>query len=161
MINFIFSIVFFVLWVYIIITGQGRRHGRRIYKKVCMISSVISYSGESSLEFLSKNETFFIRIEDAEVPSGLKYKSIPAYTCKNVFINDELACKVHTLSDPDISQNNCCVEFSSKRYEYEIEELITTAYKFAKKLDRIQKHMILTRLTQEVSFYKDTTHKDL
>ncbi len=159
MINFIFSILFFILWVYVIITSQGRIHGRRMYKKVCTISSVISYSGESSLEFLSKNETFFIRIEDAEVPSGLKYKSIPAYTCKNVFINDELACKVHVLSD--ISQSSYCVEFSSKRYEYEIEDLITAAYKFAKKLDRIQKHMILTRLTQEVSFYTDTTHKDL
>lgn len=132
----IFNIVFFAWFISTIVAyseSSSRKYGKRLNKRIQTISYA-SRSDDKTIEFRSKGKKFCIRVANAEVPPGLKYDTIPVYTCKDVYINDELVCKVHKLER--LFSKVYLAEFSNGRNESEIAELIDIAYKTAKQLDK-------------------------
>lgn len=131
----IFIIVFGVCAIcYGVSSGEpsGRIYGRRLNKKIEIISE--AYQHNNKLEFNYKNKSFNIRVEKAKVPNGLQYGTIPVYTCKDVYINDELICKIHKLER--LFTKTYVAEFSDSRNEFEIAELIRVAHKKAKQINK-------------------------
>jgi hypothetical protein len=130
-------IVFIAVSIFILynftsyLTTDGSLYGRRMDKKVRKIANACSYTKERQFTFNSQHEKFTIRVENAKVAEGIKYTTIPVYTCQDVYINDELVCKVHKLEG--LFRKYFSTEFSGKRHDYEIAELIHSAFKAAKK----------------------------
>jgi hypothetical protein len=110
-----------------------RTYGRRLAKKVQKIQWGSRPEG-TPIKFLNKGNEFTIRIENVKVDPGIKYETIPVYSCKDVFINDEIVCKIHCLEA--LFGKTYVAEYSNKRHDYEIEELINKAYATAKQLDK-------------------------
>ena len=140
--------------IFTIFCGQNsdsRRFGKRMYKKLCTIASAISYSKKDCLEITSMGEKFFVRVADEKVAPGIKYTTIPVYTCKNVYINDELVCKVHVLTG--LFQKSYCTEYSHQREETEIDHLIKCAHKTAKQIDKDYWKDWLKRQENKKTFY--------
>ena len=130
--------------------SSSRKYGKRLNKKVELIASA-GRSDTKSISFCNKGKTFTIRVENMEVPPGLHYETIPAYTCKNVYIDDELVCKIHKLER--LFSKSHLAEFSNKRHDYEVTELIEAAYKEAKKIDRAYWKEWFAKQQTENSFY--------
>ena len=140
------------LFCYIIPCSESssRTYGKRLNKKVELIASA-GRSDVKTITFCSKGKTFTIRVENAEVPPGIHYETIPAYTCKNVYIDDELVCKVHRLER--LFNKSYLAEFSNKRHDYEVTELINAACKEAKKIDKAYWKEWFAKQQTENSFY--------
>ena len=119
-------------------------------KRVKLISS-INRSEKQPMYFKSKGKTFRINVEDATVAPGLQYETIPVYTCRNIYIDDELVCCLHKLER--LFTKTYLAEFSSKRHDYEVTELIEVAYKKAKKLDKEYWKAWFAKQQKESSFY--------
>lgn len=131
----IFVIIFGVCAIcYGVSSGEssGRIYSRRLNKKIEKISA--AYQHNNKLEFKYKNKSFNIRVEKVKGPNGLQYSTIPVYTCKDVYVNDELICKIHKLER--LFTKAYLAEFSNSRNEFEIAELIRVAYKKAKQIDK-------------------------
>jgi hypothetical protein len=151
----IFNIVIFTIIISNVIVyseSSSRKYGKRLNKKIQTIAYA-SRSADKAIEFSSKGKKFCIRLVDAEVPTGLRYSTIPVYTCKDIYINDELVCKVHKLER--FFSKGYLAEFSSSRNESEIAELIDVAYKTAKQLDREYWKNCYEKQDTVKSFYKD------
>lgn len=147
--------VFFGYFMYNVITyseSSSRKYGKHLNKKVQCIAFA-SRSEDKTIEFTSKGKRFCIKVANAEVPPGLKYDTIPVYTCKDVYINDELVCKVHKLER--LFSKSFVAEFCDHRNEYEIAELIDAAYKAAKKLDTEYWSNYSKKQQQMNSFYNE------
>ena len=146
-------IVIFLIMLHITLSysdSSGQGFGRHIYKKVCEIENATSQSNEDSLKFINKNKQFTIQIKKEAAP-GLRYETIPAYFCKNIYINDELVCKIHVLDG--LFRKKYSTEFSSKREETEILGLLNIAYKYAKRLNRESWQEFLDKQSNLKSFY--------
>ena len=130
--------------------SSSRKYGKRLNKKVELIASA-GRSDVKSIAFCNKGKTFTIRVENMEVPPGLHYETIPAYTCKNIYIDDELVCKIHRLER--LFNKSYLAEFSNKRHDYEVTELIEAAYREAKKIDRAYWKEWFAKQQTENSFY--------
>ena len=130
--------------------SSSRKYGKRLNKRVELIASA-NRSDNKSIAFCSKGKTFTILVENVKVPSGLQYETIPAYTCKNVYIDDELVCKIHRLER--LFNKSYLAEFSNKRHDYEVTELIEAAYKEAKKIDKAYWKEWFAKQQTENSFY--------
>ena len=149
------SIAIFIicLFCYIIPCNESssKLYGKRLNKRVNLISSV-NRSEKQSMYFESKGKTFRISVEDMAVASGLQYETIPVYTCRNIYIDDELVCRLHRLER--LFTKTYLAEFSSKRYDFEVTELIEAAYKRAKKLDKEYWEARFVKQQEESSFYE-------
>jgi len=132
--------------------SSGHKYGKRLNKKISTIVFA-SRSTDKTIEFNSKGKKFCIRVANAEVPPGLTYDTIPVYTCRDVYINDELVCKVHKLER--LFSKVYLAEFSSGRNEIEIEALINVAYKTAKQLNKEYWNNWHEKQDAVKSFYKD------
>jgi hypothetical protein len=129
-----------------------RNYGRRLAKKIQKIQWASRPDG-TPIKFLSKGSEFSIRVENVKVGPGIKYETIPVYSCKDVFINDENVCKIHCLEA--LFGKTYVAEYSNKRHDHEIEELINTAYKTAKQLDKEYWEKYRKEHTISNSFYTD------
>jgi hypothetical protein len=149
--------IIFIIFIFICIIcygvsvgeSSGRIYGRHLNKKIEKIST--AYQHNNKLEFNYKNNIFNIRVEKAKVPDGFRYSTIPVYTCKDVYINDELICKVHKLER--LFTKAYVAEFSDSRDEFEITELINVAYKKAKQADKEYWNTWFAKQYKEKSFY--------
>ena len=110
-----------------------RIHGRRMARRIRKIQ-LAYYPNSTPIKFLNKSIEFSISVENAKVDPGIKYETIPVYSCKNVYIHDEIVCKIHCLEG--LFGKTYIAEYSDKRHDHEIEELINTAYATAKQLDK-------------------------
>ena len=131
--------------------SSSKLYGKRLNKRVNLISSV-NRSEKQPMYFESKGKTFRISVEDMAVAPGLQYETIPAYTCRNIYIDDELVCRLHRLER--LFNKTYLAEFSSKRHDYEVIELIEVAYKKAKKLDKEYWEALFAKRREESSFYE-------
>lgn len=140
------------LFCYIIPCSESssKLYGKRLNKRVNLISS-INRTEKQPMYFESKGKTFRIKVEDATVAPGLHYETIPVYTCRNIYIDDELVCCLHKLER--LFTKTYLAEFSSKRHDYEVTELIEAAYKKAKKLDKEYWKAWFAKQQKESSFY--------
>lgn len=136
--DFIYYLTIFALIYYIaVIHFTGDLYdGKITRKRILKITDAIEHaSGDTdSLKFRSQDMFFTIRIENEKASKGLYYTS-PAYVCKNIYINDELVCKIHTLINP-LSKKYTLIEYSSSRHKKEICSLIKDAYRSAVKLEK-------------------------
>lgn len=149
---FMIGFILFIFWHVIPYSeSSSRKYGKRLNKRVNMIKLVIERSKDKDLYFESKGKTFKIKVENMEVAPGIKYETIPVYTCKNVYIDDELVCRVHRLER--LFTKAYLAEFSNKRHDYEVAELIYAAYKKAKNLDKDYWRAWLAKQGTENSFY--------
>lgn len=153
---FIGCMVAFLIYLFCYIIpcseSSSRKYGKRLNKRVELIASA-GRSDDKSIAFCSKGKTktFNIRVENMKVPPGLHYETIPAYTCKNIYIDDELVCKLHRLER--LFSKSYLAEFSNKRHDYEVTELIEAAYKEAKKIDKAYWKDWFAKQQTEKSFY--------
>jgi hypothetical protein len=137
------------------ICTDGNSYGKELSNKIFEINWVISKLNDKEfLEFSNKCKNFTIRINDDEIKSScIHYYDIPVYTCKNIFINDELVCKLHKLNGTGGSKYYS-TEFSSNRHSDEIAELINVAYKTARKLEKEYWADYQNHYKNENSFYE-------
>lgn len=152
--NAAFLIIFLISLFWFIIPyseSSSRKYGKRINKRVEKIASAGS-SDEKTIYFENNGKTFRIKVENMEVAPGIKYETIPAYTCKNIYIDDELVCRVHRLER--LFSKSYLAEFSNKRHEHEVIELIEAAYKKAKKIDKEYWKAWFAKQAKENSFYE-------
>lgn len=126
-------VVFLVIRAASISEPGCRGYGRRMSKKVQKIQWACRPEG-TSIKFLNKGTEFSIRVENTKVAPGIKYETIPVYSCKDVLINDEVVCKIHCLEA--LFGKTYIAEYSNKRHTSEIEELINKAYAAAKQIDK-------------------------
>lgn len=119
---------------------SGQLFSKRLYKRVKAIEEAISCSKKDCLSITCKGQRFSIQVKDAKVNPGIKYSTIPAYTCKDICINDELVCKVHRLER--LFTSSYAAEVSCKRNEFELVELLSLAYKKAKKINKDRKSVV-------------------
>lgn len=152
-----FSIVcvaIFIIYVFCYIVpyseSSSRKYGKRLNKRLELIASAVRTKNKA-ITFCSKGKTFTIQVENMEVAPGIKYETIPVYTCKNVYIDDELVCRVHRLEH--LFNKSYLAEFSNKRHDYEVTELIEAAYKEAKKIDKAYWKDWFANQQTENSFY--------
>lgn len=112
-------------------------YGKSLNKKISEINWAISKLDDKKyFKFSNKGENFTIHISDDEIKSScFHYHCTPVYTCKNIFINDELVCKLHKLNGTCFTKYYSA-EFSRDRNQYEVIELIDIAYKAAKKFEK-------------------------
>ena len=137
-------------------TSDSRKYGKLMAKKVAKISSAIDHSKKGFIEVFNNTERFLIKIEDQKVAPGIYYSTIPVYTCKNIYINDELVCKLHKLNGT--FTKTYCTEFSCDRVESEIASLIDKAFANAKKIDKEYWKNFSTELPKK-SFYNNNSDK--
>ncbi len=130
---------------------ETARYGKRLNKKLCVIESAISHSKLEAFELTHKGRHFSIKINNTKPVSGFRYDTIPVYTCTDVFIDDELVCKVHKLTNT--FKKYFSVEFSSAREYPEVEDLIYTAAKLARKMESEYWKNFCANRTNEKSFY--------
>lgn len=130
---------------------ETARYGKRFNRKLCEIESAISHSKLDAFELTHKGRHFSIKINNTEPVPGFHYSTIPVYTCTDVFIDDELVCKVHKLKNT--FKKYFSVEFSSKREYPEVEDLIYTAAKLARKMESEYWKNHFANRTNEKSFY--------
>jgi hypothetical protein len=149
----LFNISFgFLIYRIILNTDQSSNlHGKSTSKKLNKIAQAAKHKKQDFLNLTRKGKDFSIKIVDQEVPEGVKYSTIPVYTCKNVFINDELVCRVHRLER--LFSNSYCVEFSYRRNEFEIDNLIKDAAKTAKHINKLYWKTQLETNDTKNSFY--------
>jgi hypothetical protein len=129
-------------------------YGKRLSKKVSLIESASRHAEDKPISFESKGKFFTIKVEKANTGPGLTYETL--YTCRNIYINDELVCKVHGLER--LFTKCFLAEFSDKRHDYEIGELIDAAYKKAKQLDKLYWKERFAKQQKESSFYDTKTN---
>lgn len=114
--------------------SSSRKYGKRLGKKLDVIEDAIRHQCNLAVEVVSKGTVFTIKVENAKVEPGIKFATIPVYTCRNVYINDELVCKLHRLET--LFGKTFVAEFSEKRHEFEVSELVDLAYKKAKLINK-------------------------
>ena len=152
---FIINVVifaFFIIEVAIANEPGCRTYGRRMAKKIQKIQWA-SRPEDTPIKFSNKGNEFTIRVENVKVDPGIKYETIPVYSCKDVFINDEIVCKIHCLEA--LFGKTYIAEYSNKRHDHEIEELINKAYVTAKQLDKEYWEKYRKEHTISNSFYTD------
>ena len=114
--------------------SSTRKYGKRLGKKLDVIEDAIKHQGNLAVEVVSKATAFAVNVENVKVEPGIKFATIPVYTCRNVYVNDELVCKLHKLEA--LFGKTFVAEFSEKRHEFEISELIDLAYKKSKLINK-------------------------
>lgn len=132
--------------------SSSHKYGKCLNKKLEEIL-LTHMHGAEMLSFVSKGQVFTIHIEWYKPVPGLKYDTIPKYFCKNVYINNELVCRMHQLDR--LFGNTYLAEFSDKRDEYEIVELIGQAYKKAKVFNKDYWKKLTSKHLEKTSFYSE------
>lgn len=156
----LFHTLFFLVLANICISSNevgGRIFSKKFYKRIKTIESGIACTKTKNISITNKNKQFSIVVKDAEVSPGIKYSTIPVYTCKDVFINDELVCKAHRIDR--MFGSSFAIEVSCGRAESEIIELLTLAYKEAKRLDKEHWKETMNKLNPDKSFYTEDDNR--
>jgi hypothetical protein len=136
--------------------SSTHKYGKRLNNRINEILSAQRNSKES-IEFVSKGKHFLVRVEHVKTGPGLQYETIPAYTCRNVYIDEELVCKMHQLDR--LFGKAFLAEFSNKRNSYEISELIDQAYKEAKRINKEYWEKFMAKSLEKNSFYTGKAEK--
>lgn len=135
------DVVYWIIWFIVhalIITYccSDWHYGKTMYRKVRNIANALDLTEDIKvIEVHRRGKTFSIKAERGEGPEGISYIT-PRYSYRNVYINNELVCVVHSISS-NLLTRRCIAEFSSKRDEAEITVLINLA---SKEATRIQKN---------------------
>lgn len=135
------DITFWIIWFIVhalIITYccSDWHYGKTIDKKVHNIAKALDLTEDiKDIEVQKRGKTFNIKVEQEKGPEGISFIS-SRYTYQNVYINDELVCRVHSITS-NIFTSRSIAEFSSKRDETETVSLINFA---AKEATRLQKN---------------------
>ena len=114
--------------------SSTRKYGKRLGKKLDVIETAIKHQGNLAVEVISKATAFTVNVENVKVEPGIKFATIPVYTCRNVYVNNELVCKLHKLEA--LFGKTFVAEYSEKRHEFEVSEIIDLAYKKAKLINK-------------------------
>lgn len=114
--------------------SSSRKYGKRLSKKLSAIEDAVKHQGDLPVEVVSKTTAFTVKVENVKVEPGIKFATIPVYTCRNVYINDELVCKLHKLEA--LFGKTFVAEYSEKRNEFEVSEIVDLAYKKAKLINK-------------------------
>jgi hypothetical protein len=130
-------IIWFIIHALIIVYCCSDWHyGKTLYKKAHNITKALNLTEDiKDIEVRKRGKTFNIKVEQEKGPEGISFIS-SRYTYQNVYINDELVCRVHSITS-NIFTSRSIAEFSSKRDEAETVSLINLA---AKEATRLQKN---------------------
>jgi hypothetical protein len=130
-------IIWFIVHALIIVYCCSDWHyGKTLYKKAHNITKALNLTEDiKDIEVRKRGKTFNIKVEQEKGPEGISFIS-SRYTYQNVYINDELVCRVHSITS-NIFTSRSIAEFSSKRDEAETVSLINLA---AKEATRLQKN---------------------
>lgn len=135
------DITYWIIWfivhaLIIVYCCSDWRYGKTIDKKVHNIAKALDLTEDiKDIEVQKRGKTFNIKVEQEKGPEGISFIS-SRYTYQNVYINDELVCRVHSITS-NIFTSRSIAEFSSKRDEAETVSLINLA---AKEATRLQKN---------------------
>ena len=104
-----------------------------IYKKIFdkRLGSIRLYSAmmeSDGIYFEDKGTMFSVKIVDSTY-NGINYSS--PYETRDVYVNDELVCKVHKLEHTFVKSR--VIEYTKNRSITEIDKIISKAYKTSKK----------------------------
>lgn len=134
------DIIYWIIWfcvhaVIIVYCCSDWRYGKTIYKKVSNIINALDLTEDiKTIEIQHRGKTFSVKVEKGECLEGVSFV-IPRYKYKNVYINNELVCRVHSLENA-IGTKRCVAEFNLKRNETEVVSLINLAAKEAVRLQK-------------------------
>lgn len=106
---------------------------KRFDKKVWNIGFVCRILNIKEFNFEHKGFQFWVRIDDDNDYDHIQGYS--PYCTTNIYINDELVCKVHKLND--VFKTYRFIEYTKDRKEEEIMDIILGAYKASKKKENL------------------------
>lgn len=135
------DINYWIIWfivhaVIVVYCCSDWRYGKTLDKKVSNIANALDLTEDiKTIEIQHRGKTFSIKVEKERGPEGVSFVT-SRYTYKNVYINNELVCRVHSLEN-NIGTKRSIAEFNYKRNETEIVSLIAHA---AKEATRLQKN---------------------
>lgn len=112
---------------------------KRFDEKLSDIRFACSILKIEDIDLMDKGTIFHVKVEDKKDLEKISYGS--PYSVTNIYINNELVCKLHRLENLFIKQRT--LEYTKNRSRIEIDGIISRAYKIAKK---------------EIQQYHKTTH---
>lgn len=131
----IFSLIIFLVTgviIYLeIMLGEpdSKWNKKRLYNRTWDIRYTCRQLKVKEINVENKGFLFSVRVEDGNGVESIGYKS--PYKATDIYINDELVCKIHTLKN--LFTMYITVEYVKERKGSEIYEIITKAYKISKK----------------------------
>lgn len=104
---------------------------KRFDKKVDNIGFVCRILHIEEFNFENKGFQFGVRIEDKKHSENIQ--GYTPYSTVNVYINDELVCKIHKLENAFTTYR--MIEYTKDRKAEEVRDVILKAYKASKKME--------------------------
>ena len=124
-------IVVYGIGIYLaIINGDkdSKLNKKRFWEKVWDIKYTCSVLNIKEINVENKGCLFCVRVADGKRVESIDYSS--PYDVTDIYINDELVCKVHKLKN--LFTMYITLEYVKKRSRNEIDEIIMKAYKISK-----------------------------
>jgi hypothetical protein len=159
----IFSSLYVCIYSTVLFCSSNKQQiSKRLFKKVLYIYHVINKGClPKETDFITvsnKGAQFRVSVSFKEIAEAksLNSSSHSVYRFYNVFINDELVCRLHILESKDNILSQHLIEMSDTRKEAEIAELIKLAYKSSKQVQKkYYKNVTFTSLDldKKSSFY--------
>lgn len=108
---------------------DGRAFVKKFSKKIHLIQKAQKRENLPFIPGVVRERLFKVRILDDNTPEGLEYKTIPRYTSKTVYIDDEPVCRIHKFREKEY------VEISSDRKADEVIYIVEKAFEVADKAE--------------------------
>ena len=150
------SFVCFLFWVYWINTNaspDGKRFKRKFIEKLITIFEVTQDNEPIELKY--NGHTFNIKVLQEPKQVGVEHSTIPMYTSKLLYINDEAVCRIHDVECN--LKHHTFLEFTNKRQIDEVIELTQGAYLVA--YIKYQAKVASKKWATRPSFYDEEKQK--
>lgn len=131
-------------WIYILVTiviygittylaimfgdSNSKWNKKRFWNKVWDIGYTCRKLKVTEINVENKGSLFCVRTADGKEIESIDYSS--PYTVTDIYINDELVCKIHKLKN--LFTMYITLEYAKERSRNEIDEIIMKAYKISK-----------------------------
>ena len=130
-------------------------------KKFCKnfnsLETLIRWMSLDSFSMTYKDKQFTFNSELIKIDiEGLKYKTIPYYNYFNIYLNEELVCRVHKL-EKGYCKYFYSAEFAPNIKDFEVKEIIEAMLKKAKKeynknWEKYNSHLSSKSLFKQLTF---------
>ena len=131
---FIFLLIIFLtlgITIYLTIMfsePDSKWNKKRFWNRVWDIGYTCRILSLKEINVENKGCLFYVRTADGEKVESINYDS--PYDATNIYINDELVCKIHRLKN--LFTMYITLEYVKERSRNEIDEIIIKAYKISK-----------------------------